>query len=227
MHRHDDRRAQPVVADQPFGGEPVVDRAAHRRRQVLAEDRLCAMQYVADGVARAECIQCLGRQQVGIGAGVALGGLPVRADVDRRIRRKCRGGVVVALQAAHQDVRAPVLVQIRHKDLHAGQGRMDIAIDRAGRGNAHRLQLRVAGRIGPAGHGFNGGQFQELLDPARHRRVCCAGLSLAGTINASAKAMTDNTPASIYVLCSARAISSVRCTSSWPPSPSRCAGSSS
>ena len=144
---------------QPLGGEPVVDGAAHRRRQILAEHRRRAVQHVADGIARAERIQCLGAQQIGIGAGVALRGLPVGSDVDRRIRRKGGRGVVVTLQPAHQYVRAPVLVEIGNERPHAGQGRMDVAIDRARRGNGHKAKLRVISRIGPHGRGFNGGGF--------------------------------------------------------------------
>ncbi len=59
VHRHHDGRAQAVILRQPLGGEPVVDRAAHRGGQVLAEDRRRAVQDVADRVACAERIESL------------------------------------------------------------------------------------------------------------------------------------------------------------------------
>jgi hypothetical protein len=36
---------------------------------------------------------------------------------------------------------------------------VDIAIDRARRGDSHKQQLRVVSRIGPRGRGFNGRAF--------------------------------------------------------------------
>ena len=57
VRRHDDGGAQPRVAIQPLGGDPVVDGAAERRRQVLAEHDLRAVEHVADGEARLKRLQ--------------------------------------------------------------------------------------------------------------------------------------------------------------------------
>jgi hypothetical protein len=52
-------------------------------------------------------------------------------------------------------VGAPILVQVGDEDLHARQGRVDVAVDRAGRGDGHGLGLLLGGedrRTGAEGH---------------------------------------------------------------------------
>ena len=137
VHRHHDRGAQAGVAIQPLLHHPIVDRPAKRRRQILAENRLGAVQHVADGVFRAKPVQGLSAHRVEIGAGVSLGGLPVGPRVDRRVHGEGGGVVVVALQPAHAEMGTPVIVQIRQQGSGGGQGGMDVAIDRPGRGYGH------------------------------------------------------------------------------------------
>ena len=66
VHRHDDRRAQPWIAIEPFLRHPIIDRPAERRRQIFTENRLGAMQNVTDRVPRAEPVQRLSAQRVEI-----------------------------------------------------------------------------------------------------------------------------------------------------------------
>jgi len=153
VHRHDDGGAQAVILVQPFPGNPVVDGAAEGGGEVLAEDRRRAVQDVADGVAGLEGVEGWRFQEGKIGAGVALGGLSVGAGVDRGVRGEGAGGVVVAVEAAHLDVGAPILVQVGDEHLHAGQGRVDVAVDRAGRGSGHGFGSSWVGRIGEWGLG--------------------------------------------------------------------------
>ena len=82
--RHDDAGAQPRIAIQPFGGNPVVHCAAQCLRQVLAVDGLATVQAVDDGGAAVEAVERLALQNCEVGAGLALCWPPVGAAGDRR-----------------------------------------------------------------------------------------------------------------------------------------------
>ena len=81
---HDDAGAQPRIAIQPFGGNPVVHCTAQCLRQVLAVHGLATVQAVDDGGAAVEAVERLALQHCEVGAGLALCGPPVGAAGDRR-----------------------------------------------------------------------------------------------------------------------------------------------
>ena len=69
VRRDDDRGAQPRIAIQPLGADPVVDGAAERGGQVLAQHDLRAVDDVADGVAGPQAVEQVGlhRRQAAAG----------------------------------------------------------------------------------------------------------------------------------------------------------------
>ena len=131
VRRHDDGRAQAIVAIQPLGADPVVDRAAERGRQVLAEEDLGAMDHVADRPAGAEPVQQMGLHRLQAAAGRPGRQTPIGTAVDRGIGRVAAGFQVLPLQAAAQDVLPPVVVEIRQQHARVRDGWMDVAVDGA------------------------------------------------------------------------------------------------
>ena len=79
LHRHDDRGPETGIARQPLGREPVVDGAAKGCRHVGVENRLRAVEHIANGMRRAEGVERLCAQQLKIAAGLAVLGSPIRS----------------------------------------------------------------------------------------------------------------------------------------------------
>ena len=128
LHRHDDGRAQPGVAVQPFPGDPVVQRAGHGDAKVLAELRLDAVQAVADREPGAERIQRLPAEGGDVGAGAAGFVAPVLPETQR-----IAGGIAdrgQVLDAAPDDGFPPVVIQVGQQRGIPGNDRVDVAVDR-------------------------------------------------------------------------------------------------
>ena len=139
----DDGGAQPLLAVEPFGGDPVVQRAGQRRGQVFVAQPLDAVQAVENGRLRAETVEHMRAQRGQIGAGPAAAG---RAPVGAAMRRRAGGEThqVEPVDAAHHDLRAPVIVEIGQQSGHAGQRRMHVAIDAAEGRSPHVTPLPAA-----------------------------------------------------------------------------------
>ena len=128
---HDDGRPQPIVAIQPLRADPVVDGAAKRGRQVLAEEDLGAVDDVADRPAGPEPVQQMGLHRLQAAAGRPGRQTPIGTAVDRSVGRVAAGLQVLPLQATAQDVFPPVVVKIRQQHARVRDGRMDVAVDGA------------------------------------------------------------------------------------------------
>ncbi len=132
LHRHHDRGAQPRVARQPFGRDPVVDRLAERGGHIGIEHRLRAVQHIADRVAGAKLIERAALDHCEIAAGLAVGGSPVGPAGQRHVG--WIAGEIEAIDRSAHDLLFPVIVQIRQQrgagSAHRG---MDIAVDPRGR----------------------------------------------------------------------------------------------
>ena len=128
LHRHDDGGPEARIARQPLRRDPVVDGAAEGGRHVGIEDRLGAVEDVADGVRRAEAVERLGLEHLEVAAGLALLGPPVGPARQRHVGRIARQ--VQPVDGAARDLLLPVVVEIgqqrRPGPLEPG---MDIAVD--------------------------------------------------------------------------------------------------
>ena len=135
--RDHDRGAQPRIARQPFGCDPVVDRLAEGRRHVGIVHRLRAVEHIADRVAGAELVERPALHHRKIAAGLAIGRPPVGPAGQRHVRRIA--GEIEAIDGPAHDLFFPVIVEIRQqRGARSAHGGMDIAVDPRGR---HRCSL--------------------------------------------------------------------------------------
>ncbi len=139
LQRHHDGRAQTRVAIEPFPRDPIVHGARKGTRHVLVQDKLYAVEAVADRQARAPAVEHLGLQLADAGryplptlprlrGRVGRGRTKIRPRRDRRVGRIA--DALERIDATAFDRIAPELVQIGHQRPHARHARVDVAIDR-------------------------------------------------------------------------------------------------
>ena len=116
---HHQARPQALVARQPLVAQPVVDRRGDRGRVVRVA--VHAVEHNAAQPARRARVALEHRRQL------------VNSSRRRRARgrRARRVGEVGEPDRRVVDVRAPVVVEVAHQDVHRGRREVDVAVDRA------------------------------------------------------------------------------------------------
>jgi len=105
-----DRGAQPRIARQPFGRDPVVDGLAEGGGHVGIVNGLRAVQHIADRVARSQLVERAALDHRKLAAGLAVGRPPVGAAGQRHMRRIARE--IETIDGPAQHLLFPVIVEI-------------------------------------------------------------------------------------------------------------------
>src|SRR5579872_2031075 len=145
VRRDNNRGTQPGIAIEPFGGDPVVDGTTEGGRQVFTEHDLRAVKRVADDEARLKWFQHVIAQLVELRSRKAAFRAPVRPAIERSIWRIGTQFEVITLDAAANDVLAPIVLEIGQQGACAWHGKMDITVDRTDCGRIHDLAYPLVG----------------------------------------------------------------------------------
>ena len=149
---HNDGGAQARVAVQPFRRDPVVDGGADHSRHILAMEGHAPIDAIGDGGGGAEEVEMPVFQDGEVAARAPSGRAPVGADHDRRIGRIARHVPADSVDAARDELLAPVAVEIGQQRLHGGHGHMHVAIHSPALEEAAAGALRRSDLIRLPGH---------------------------------------------------------------------------